>query len=183
MADTSVISTVAFHMTAETAKPALPASPGSNVSQSTWSAAGYDTIGSKNLSSHDHDLNTGDITMSVDERHADIVAPFSDGLDDSVLVGRRIENIEIPVFSMGEALYTFLSDFSYTSNVGTWTTLTKRTVIIEVHNTGVIYLPKVHLTLQELTMGKDDGQTARAVFRCKLFNTTNEPAGWSIEHY
>jgi len=184
MAGTSIVSRIGIHATAETALPTLPAAPGSNVAVASWSSAGFETINSRNLHSDDYDTDIETFQWNVEEHVHETVAPISDGVDDVILLGRRLEDLEIKLYDIDEGLLTLGSDISVTSNVATWaSTFTNRTVGIEINNTAMFQFPKSVIRFTNIEMGPDEGQVARATMMIKPLNVSGKPGGWDLEWY
>lgn len=184
MAGTSIVSRVAIHDTAETALPTRPASPGSNILVSAWSSASFKTINSNNLHSDDYDTDIETFQWNVEEHMHETIAPISNGVDEVILLGRRLEDLEIKLYDISETLLGLGSDMDITSNVATWaSTYTNRTVAIEINNTAIFSFPKSVIRFTNIEMGPDEGQVARATMMIKPLNVSGLPGGWSLEWY
>lgn len=183
MAETSIINRVAIHATAESSLPTRP-SAGSNISTADWGTAGFDTIGSRNLRSDDYDVDEDSFNWSVEERKHRTSAPISDGTDETILLGRKLEPIELKLYDIDIALLTFGSDISVTSSVATWAdTMTYRAVGIEIYGQGLFNFPKCDVSFTNVEMGMVEDQVARATMTIVPHNTSTEPGGWSYEEY
>jgi hypothetical protein len=111
-------------------------------------------------------------------------APISDGIDDIINLGRKLEDLEIKLYDISEGLLTLGSDISVTSNVATWAAaLTARTVGIEIHNTAMYYFPKSMIRFTNVEMGSVEGQVARATMMITPMNVSGKPGGWNLEWY
>jgi hypothetical protein len=183
MAETSLVNRVAIHATAESALPTRP-SAGTNITQAAWSTAGFDTIGSSNLRSDEYDIDEDSFNWAVEERKHRTSAPISDGIDETILLGRKLEPFEIKMFSIDAALLTFGSDIAVASSVVTWAnTMTYRAVAWEIYGQGVFSFPKCDVSFTNIEMGMVEDQVARATMIVVPHNTSTHPGGWHYEEY
>ena len=183
MAETSIVNRMAIHATAESALPTRP-SAGTNITQAAWSTAGFDTIGSRNLRSDEFDVDEDSFTWAVEERKHRTSAPISDGVDETILLGRKLEPIEIKLFDIDVALLTFGSDIAVASSVATWAnTMTYRAFCVEIYGQGVFSFPKCDISFTNIEMGMVEDQVARATMMVVPHNVSAHPGGWSYEEY
>jgi hypothetical protein len=184
MANTSIVSRIGIHSTAETALPTLPSSAGTNVTVSAWGSAGFLTVNSVNLHSDDFDIDEDTWNWSVEERVHETSAPISDGVDDAILLGRKLNDIEIKLYDISETLLTKASDIAVASNVATWaSSFTNRSVGIEINKTAMFFFPKSVVRFTDIEMGAVEGQVARATMMIKPLNVSGKPGGWNLEWY
>jgi len=184
MANTSIVNRVAIHATAGTALPTLPASPGSNISQSDFATAGFETIGSRELRSDNYDIDEETFTFSVEERFHETMAPLSHGPDEVLLIGNKVNAVEIVLYDIDGALLTLASDMTFGSSQATWAnSYTNRTVAIEINGLGIFEFPNAVVTFNNIEMGMTDGQVARCTMTIKPVNSSGYPGGWRYEEY
>lgn len=187
MAGTSIINRIAMHATGETALPTLPAA-GSNIAVATWTSAGFETLGGRNSRGDDYDFDEESIDfINVTERFADISAPLSDGIDDRILVSRKLEPLEFTLYDIDTALLSLDSAVDLTSSVITWddpTAATKRTIAIEIHGKGIFYFPSCYVSIKSMSGSYVDEGAARTIMTVQPINTTGLPnGGWKYEAY
>lgn len=184
MANTSIINRIAIHATASTALPTLPASTGSNVSKADWTTAGFETIGSRELRSDNYDIDEDSFAFSVEERFHETRAPLSHGIDEKVMLGNRLNDIEIPLYDIDGALLTLASDMDFSTSRATWaTSYTNRTVAIEVNNLGIFEFPNAVIRFTNIEMGMAENQVARCTMVITPVNASGYPGGWRYEEY
>ena len=183
MAETSIINRIAIHATAESSLPTRP-SAGSNITTSAWGASGFDTIGSRNLRSDDYDVDEDAFTFAVEERKHRTSAPISDGIDETILLGRKLEPIEIKLFDVDIALWTLLSDVVVASSVAKWQdSINYRAIAIEIFGQGLFSFPKCDVSFTNIEMGMVEDQVARATMMIVPHNVSGSHGGWSFEEY
>jgi hypothetical protein len=182
--ETSIISRIAIHATAESALPTLP-SAGTNITQAAWSTAGFDTLGSRNFRSDDYDFGEESFSLgAVEERIHKTQAPLSFGTDDLILLGRKNEDFELTVYDMDVSLLAFASDLTITSNVMSHAnTFTARSLAFEVHKQGIFYFPKSMIRLSNIDAGMVEDQVATATFVVTPLSTSTYAMGWYYEQY
>ena len=184
MANTSLVNRISVHATAETSLPTLPASTGSNVSKADWTSAGFSTISSRNLKSDNFDIGEAVFNWNVEERIHETSAPIGDGVDEAILLGRKLVDIEFTCYEIDGALLTLGSDMDFTSSVATWATgFTNRAVAIEINNLGIFSFPKAVVRFTNIEMGQVEGQVAQSTMMIKPLNVSGKPGGWSYEEY
>jgi len=184
MAATSLVNRIGIHATAETSLPTLPGSSGSNIDQSSWSSAGFETISSRNFKSDDLDIGESEWNLTVDERIHYTSAPLSDGADEAILLGRRLAPIEIQCYDISEKILTLGSGMTASSNINQWTgSLTPRAVGIEINGLAMISFPKCIVTISDIVMGQTEGQVAQVTLRLNPLNASGVTGGFNIEHY
>jgi hypothetical protein len=187
MPGTSIINRIAMHATASTALPTLPAA-GSNIAVATWTSAGFETLGGRNSRGDDYDFDEESIDfMNVTERFADISAPLSDGIDDRILVSRKLEPMEFTLYDLDTAFLSLDSAVDVTSGVMTWddpTAASKRTVAIEIHGKGVFYFPACYVSIKSIGGAYVDDGAVRTIMTIQPINTTALPnGGFSYNEY
>lgn len=185
MPGTNIINRIAFHATAETALPILPAA-GSNVSVADWTTAGFETLGGRNSRGDDYDFNEDEVNIfSVENNFADISAPLSDGIDDRHILSRKLNQIEMMLYDIDQGILQMDSAVDVTADVLTWddpTAPTYRTVAVEIFGEGIWYFPKSFVTLEEMSGAFGEAVTTKMVVQ--PVNTTGLPnGGWSYEQY
>lgn len=163
----------------------LPSSPGSNVAKATWNAATWVTIGSVGLRSDNYDMDDENFTpFQVEREIAEIGAPFSQGIDDMVLLSQRLVEAEFKLYDVSEALLALGSDITVASNIAKLAAaFTYRTVAIEIYNTAMIYIPKAVVKFDSIEMGLGADGVARANMTIQPLDVTAAPGGVSIEWY
>jgi|TARA_R110000787_G_scaffold146440_2_gene260166 hypothetical protein len=174
-----------MHATASTALPTLPAS-GSNISVANWGAAGYVTLGGRNSRGDDYDFDEENVDFfNVEPNYVDISAPLSDGIDDRILLSRKLETISFQLYDVDQAMLALDSAVDITSQVMTWSdpsTLTKRSVAIEINGEGIWYFPSCVVSIQNI--GGAVGDPVRTMLDVMPINTTALPnGGFSYEEY
>lgn len=183
MAGTSLVNRVAIHATASTSLPTLPAA-GSNIAKSAWTTAGFETLGSRDHGSDNYDLDENAFTMTREDVWHETRAPFSDGVDEAILVSRRYTDIEITLYDIDTSLLQLGSDITVTSDAHTLTsTVTNRTVAVEINGIGIHEFPNCLVTFSNIEMGKGDNQVARATMMIKPLNASGYPAGHKYTSY
>lgn len=183
MAGTSLVNRLAIHPTASTSLPTLPAA-GSSIAKASWTSAGFETIGSREYGSDNYDLDENAFNWNVEELWHETRAPFSDGIDEIILLNRKLVDIEVALYDIDTSLLQLSSDISVTSEVHTWTsTVTKRTVAIEVVGIGIFEFPNALVRFTNVEMGKGDNQVARATMMIKPINASGYPGGWKYTSY
>lgn len=181
--ETSLVSRVAFHATAESALPTLPAA-GSNITTADWGTAGFDTVGSRSLRSDDYDADENTWSFEVEERVHRVKAPISDGTDDFILLGRVFNDFEITFYDMDQALLAFGSDIDVTTDITSWTdSMTPRTVAIELNKQGIFVFPKTLVRFNNFEMGMVEDQVARSTATFTPLSTATYAGGWYYEQY
>jgi len=146
--ENNVINVIAIHATAETAHPAA-AVKGANIA--TWT--GYKVLGSTQCG-NDIDLDATSVEISVERTLAMIEPTRSIQAEDIVLMKNKVASVAFSVYELGEDIFTLLSDWTVTSNVGQpSSTLAFRTLAIEVNGLLIDYYPKVALFLDGETKG------------------------------
>lgn len=186
MANTSIVNRIAIHATASTALPTLPAATGSNVSQSDWSTAGFETISSRELKSDNYDIDEETFSFSVEERFHETRAPLSHGSDEVLLLGNKLNPIEVTLYDIDGALLTLASDMSFSTSRATWAnSYTARTVAIEINGLGIFEFPSAIVTFTNIEMGPVENQVARCLMMIKPQNVSGSdyPGGWRYEEY
>ena len=184
MAATSLVNRIGIHATAESALPTLPGSAGTNVTQSAWSAAGFETMSSRNRKSDDLDIGADEWNLTIDEVIHYTSAPLSDGKDEAILISRMLAPIEITCYEFSEKLFTLGSGMTASSNINQWTTdLTPRAVGIEINGLAMISIPKCIVTIVDMVMGQAEDQVAQITIRLNPLNASGTTGGFNIEHY
>lgn len=187
MPGTNIINRIAIHATASTALPTL-AALGSNITQAVWATASFETMGGRNSRSDDYDFDEESVDiLNVTERFADISAPLSDGIDDRVLISRKLEPIEFTLYDIDTAMLSLDSAVDLTSGVITWddpTAAVKRTVAIEINGLGIFYFPSCYVSIKSMGGSMVDEGAARTMLTIQPINTTALPnGGFSYEEY
>lgn len=184
MANTNLVNLVAIHATAETAPPTWP-SAGASLSQATLNSAGYETIGSRNLGSHDYDLDEDTIEIALEKVFEPIEPPRAQAREESIPLKVRPEPFEFVCYDVSQGLWTLDSNLSLTSSgVATPTnTTTKRTVIIEITDTKAWYLPSCIVSIVGEPQGFASGGVARTNIQVIPHRTTSYPGGAAIKFY
>ncbi len=185
MSNSHLVNRIAIHATADTAMVTLPASAGSNVAKATWTSAGYVTAGMVDMRLDDYDTDEDTFTpFQVERRDAEIAAPFSQGIDDMILLSQRLVAAEFMLYDIKESLLTLGSDITVASNIAKLaTSYTARTVGIEIYNTAMIYIPHAIIKFESIEMGLGEDGVARTKMVVQPINTTAAPGGVSIEWY
>lgn len=173
---------VAFHGTAGTAHPSI-GGIGTNIAQATWSSAGFETMGSQQLDSCDHDLDAEALDLVLASVLSPIRAPRSGAPDDHRYEGGTLEPFALQAFGMPEALIALSSNMTVGSNIAQpSTSTTKRTVVIELNGYGLLYMPQVELMLTGLPMGYLGEDSAKAVFTVNIETDNTYKFGWHFTY-
>lgn len=184
-ANTNIINRIAIHATASSALPTL-AAVGSNITVGAWGASGYDTFGGRNSRGDDYDIDEDAVSFfNVTETFVDVSAPLSDGIDDTILISRKLEPIELQLYDIDQAMFAFDSAGDITSSVFTWAdpgTATKRAVAVEINGIGLWSFPSCHVSVKSVEGAAVD--VVRTVLTIKPINTTELPnGGFNFEKY
>lgn len=183
MAGTSLVNRVAIHATASTSLPTAP-SAGSSIAKSAWTSAGFETVGSRDHGSDNYDLDESAFNWNVEEVWHETKAPFSDGVDEVILLSRKVVDIEVQLYDIEDSLLQLASDISVSTNTHTWTsTVTNRTVAIEIVGIGIWEFPNALVRFTNVEMGKGDNQVARATMMIKPINASGYPGGFKYISY
>lgn len=183
MAETSLINRIAIHATAETALPTL-ATKGSNITQSTWSGASWETLGSRERGSDDGDISDESIEATRERVVEEIMQTRGLQRQDIILLQNRITKFTIGVEEASEAIFTLASDISVSSHEATHAAaLTFRAVAIEVSGLWIDYYPKCAVFIDGQVQGYGEGGKGMVQLVCMPVATTSYPAGWSREWY
>ncbi len=184
-ADTSLVNVVAFHATASTSHPTIPAK-GTNITQANWNAAGFVTGGRKDITGNDMDLGEDTFELPlIDPQHEIIRAPRGDAPDDHVLLSQGAQPFEVPFYGSSETLWALDSNADITSNVFSFTdTSTKRTVAVEVGGgLYLVYYPQCTVKILGDVGGFATGGVALATLRIMPEKTAALSAGFDKEWY
>ena len=181
--ETSIISRIAIHATAESTLPTLP-SAGTNITATAWGTAGFSTIGSRNFRSDDFDISEDGWNFGTTAREHRTKAPLSFGTDDLILLGRETEDFDFKVYDMDVTLLAFGSDMTVASNVASHaTSYTPRSLAFEIHEQGLYYMPKAVLRFTDFEMGMVEDQVSIATVTVTPLSTSSYPMGWYYEEY
>lgn len=179
--ETSIISRIAMHATAESALPTLVAA-GNNITVANWGVAGYSTIGSRNIHQDDFDIGEDGWNFGAEAEEHMVEAPLSIGTDDVILLGRKTEAFDFKLYDMDVLMLAFGSDITVTSNVASHaSTYTKRALAFEVHGQGIYVMPKCILKFSNFEMGAKEVNIVTATV--KPLSTSSYPMGWYYEQY
>lgn len=184
MAETNIINRIAIHATAETAPPTL-ASKGSNITQSAWSTAGFETFGGRVGFSDDLDLDQESVGIVMDRQISFVDPPRGMGYQDAIPTKNRITEVTFQCYDGSEALLTLDSDMSVASNVAELAlTGTKRTLCIEVNGLWVDYFGTVLLQVTDLPGGAIAGEgVQKTMVRATVLGGTAADGGLERRYY
>ena len=181
--ETSIISRIAVHATAESTLPTFP-SAGTNITTTAWGTAGFSTIGSRNFRSDDFDVSEDSWNFGTTAREHRTKAPLSFGTDDIILLGRETEDFEFKVYDMDVTLLAFGSDMTVASGVASHaTSYTARTLCFEVHEQGIFVMPKAMIRFTDFEMGMVEDQVAMATATVTPLSVSSYAMGWYYEQY
>lgn len=182
MANTSIVSRLALHATAETSIPTTPAS-GTNITAAAWGTAGFDTIGGRGFRLDDYNVNDNSWSFGTEYVTHRVKAPISQGVEDEILISAEIGDFEIEFYDMDVNLLAFGSDMTLVSDTITHaSSFTPRTLAIEIHKLGIWRFPKVIIKFTNFEMGAVD-QVAIATATITPLSTSSLPMGMSYEKY
>lgn len=181
--ETSIVSRIAIHATAESALPTLP-SAGTNITAAAWGTAGYSTIGSRSFRSDDFDVSEDSWNFGTEAREHRTKAPLSFGVDDIILLGRETADFEFKVYDMDVTLLALGSDITVASNVASHaTSYTARSLGFEIHGQGIFVMPKSMIRFTDFEMGMVEDQVAIATVTVTPLSTSSYAMGWYYEEY
>lgn len=179
--DAKHIHRVCVHQTAGTAHPAI-GGVGTNIAQATWSGDGFDTIGSKQLDSDDHDFDSEAIDLVLASISTPIRAPRDLAPQGYRYEGGTLEDFEFSCFGFPEALVALSSNMTIASNAARpATSRTKRTLVIEINGHGLLYMPQAYMDVQGIPMGYIGEDVMKATFRVQLETDDTLVGGFDYE--
>jgi hypothetical protein len=181
--ETSIISRIAIHGTAESTLPTLP-SAGTNITAAAWGTAGFSSVGSRNFRSDDFDFSEESWNLEVEYREHKTKAPLSFGVDDIILLGGTPVDFELSFYDIDVTLLALMSNITVASNVASHsTTYTPRTLAFEVHKQGIFVFPKAVIRMANYEMGMVEDQVAIAKATVTPLSTSTYAMGWYYEEY
>lgn len=175
----SLINKIYIHATAETSEPSYP-NLGSNVS--SWS--GTKKIGSVQMFTDDADLESDDVGMPIETviqtvRSARALAPT-----ELKMISRMVQPFPIMTKHTDADLLALDSAYTITSNAGQLvSTVTARTLGIEIDGKAFIYFPKVYLFMSSISAGYGEDGVAKTEIMVHPIATSSVPGGFKLTHY
>ena len=184
MAETSIISRIAIHATAETAPPSLP-SKGTDITQSAWSGAGFETVGGRIGFGDDLDIDEESIAVTREEMLSLVDPPKGQAVEEAIVTKSRVTEVTFQCYDGSEALFTLVSNMTVASNIAELgVTSTYRTLVIETAGRWVDYYGRVLLQLMDTPGGAMSGEgVMRSLFRATVTKSTSAPGGWERRYY
>ena len=177
MAQTSVVRKIAINPTAETSCPSVVA-PGSNVDWTASALSTWITIGSVNDLSDDVDIGEDAVNFAFpNDRDVEIKPPGSFTTEEWIQRGGAPSEVPFNCYDASQSLLDLDSKFSTTDDVTTVSTsLTYRSMVVEVQGKFLEYLPKVKLTVTESSGAY--GEPVLTSVTASVCTTSSVPAGW-----
>lgn len=185
MAETNYIDKVCLHDTANSALPTL-ASKGNNITQSDWSTAGFDTIGSVDGYSDDLELDEETISYVVDRQRLTVDPARGLGIHNIIPIKNRVTEVSFVVYGGSETLFDHDSDMVIANNIGEFgLTGTMRSLAIAISGLWVDSFGNCLIQITDVPGGAyaGDGNVQKTLVTAYIAKSTAAKGGWERQWY
>ena len=170
--ETSLINKIAIAAASSASEPTVP-DKRSNVA--SW--VGFTTIGSIDAGD-DANLGEDNVEVTLERVISEIRATRQLSRDDIILIQNSVDAVSFSCYDGSEALMTLDSTISVVSNEAQHgTTLTARTLVVEVNGLWYEYYPRVALFLDGESGGFGEGGEVITSFTALVMRTAAYPSG------
>lgn len=181
--ETSLINVIAINGTAGGTLPgtALPAK-GTNIAGTAWGTA-WTLIGARDRG-HDVDLDEASVTWPFGDEIMPIKAPRANAAQKHILKSAGAREWEFDTYEYSEdiaALDSALTVSSHTAVAGT--TLTNRTVAVEIDGLGVVQFPSCVVTVTQAVAGYGEDGVLKAKIKIRPEGVSGTLGGYKWNWY